>query len=389
MIFRYCARARAASNLAPEVAGRSLHCGHIGGRAVQASGFVIIRRRFHTSPLVLVLSAGIIAASAGGAAASVPQGVGASVAPAATLAGCPIFPANNVWNTDISKLPVDNHSAAWLRSMNSSSTYLHPDFGPSGGYPYGIPYNVVTSAHRLVSVHFQYSSESDHWRYPFGYDTRIEGGRNAGGDRHALMLNRSTCTLYELYNARYSSRPTAGSGAIWSLRSNKLRPAGWTSADAAGLPILPGLLNYGQVRRAANTGTPIRHAIRFTAQRTRSAYIWPARHQAGSGSNTSLPPMGARFRLKLSFNVAGFCHSTAYCADAKAVLTEMQHYGLILADNGSNWYFGGAAFPQWPSALVELLKRIPAREFEAVNESCLMVSRDSGQARGHSGCPVG
>jgi hypothetical protein len=356
---------------------------------VQASGFVIIRRRFHTSPFVLVLSAGIIAASAGGAAASVPQGVGASVAPAATLAGCPIFPANNVWNTDISKLPVDNHSAAWLRSMNSSSTDLHPDFGPSGGYPYGIPYNVVTSAHRLVSVHFQYSSESDHWRYPFGYDTRIEGGRNAGGDRHALMLNRSTCTLYELYNARYSSRPTAGSGAIWSLRSNKLRPAGWTSADAAGLPILPGLLNYGQVRRAANTGTPIRHAIRFTAQRTRSAYIWPARHQAGSGSNTSLPPMGARFRLKLSFNVAGFCHSTAYCADAKAVLTEMQHYGLILADNGSNWYFGGAAFPQWPSALVELLKRIPARDFEAVNESCLMVNRDSGQARGHQGCPVG
>jgi hypothetical protein len=389
MIFRYCARARATSNLAPEAAGRSFHCGHIGGPAVQASGFVIIRRRFHTSPFVLVLSAGIIAASAGGAAASVPQGVGASVAPAATLAGCPIFPVNNVWNTDISKLPVDTHSAAWLRSMNSSSTDLHPDFGPSGGYPYGIPYNVVTSAHRLVSVHFQYSSESDHWRYPFGYDTRIEGGRNAGGDRHALMLNRSTCTLYELYNARYSSRPTAGSGAIWSLRSNKLRPAGWTSADAAGLPILPGLLNYGQVRRAANTGTPIRHAIRFTAQRTRSAYIWPSRHQAGSGSNTSLPPMGARFRLKLSFNVAGFCHSTAYCADAKAVLTEMQHYGLILADNGSNWYFGGAAFPQWPSALVELLKRVKARDFEAVNESCLMVNRDSGQARGHQGCPVG
>ena len=316
-------------------------------------------------------------------------GASAPMAPAAFLSGCPIFPADNVWNTDISKLPVSKHSAAWLRSMHSGSTYLHPDFGPSGGFPYGIPYNVVTSAHRMVRVHFQYASESNRGPYPFGNDTRIEGGRNAGGDRHALMLDKSTCTLYELYDARYSSHPTAGSGAIWSLRSNKLRPAGWTSADAAGLPILPGLLNYGQVKRAARTGTPIRHAIRFTADRTRSAYIWPARHEAGSGGSASLPPMGARFRLKLSFNVAGFCHSAAYCADAKAVLTEMQHYGLILADNGSNWYFGGAAYPQWPDALVELLKQIPARDFQAVNESCLIVSRGSGQARGHKGCPIG
>jgi hypothetical protein len=197
----------------------------------------------------------------------------------------------------------------------------------------------------LCSVHFGYASGSDRRPYPFGYDTRIEGGRNVGGDRHALMLDKSTCTLYELYNARYGSRPTAGSGAIWSLRSNKLRPAGWTSADAAGLPILPGLLNYGQVKRAARTGTAIRHAIRFTAERTRSAYIWPARHAAGSGGNQNLPPMGARFRLKLSFNVAGFCHSIAYCADAKAVLTEMQHYGLILADNGSDWYVSGGGVP--------------------------------------------
>src|SRR5215471_1655666 len=392
MIFRYCARACAAGNL-PQMTGRSGRCMRIGGFAVEASGFVRILPRFHTSPLLLALSVGVLAACGGVAAASVPMSAGSppvASTPSATLAGCPIFPANNVWNTDISKLPVDKQSAAWMRSMNSSSTYLHPDFGPSGGYPYGIPYNVVTSAHSLVNVHFQYASESDRWRYPFGTDTRIEGGKNAGGDRHALMLNRSTCTLYELYNARYGARPTAGSGAIWSLRSNKLRPAGWTSADAAGLPILPGLLNYGQVRRAARTGTPIRHAIRFTAQRTRSAYIWPARHQAGAGPSVNLPPMGARFRLKLSFNVAGYCRdSTPYCSDAKAVLTEMQHYGLILADNGSNWYFGGAAFPQWPSGLVELLKRIPTRNFVAVNESCLMVSRDSGQARGHQSCPVG
>jgi hypothetical protein len=248
----------------------------------------------------------------------------------------------------------------------------------------------VTSSHALVHISFTYASESDRWRYPFGSDTRIEGGKNAGGDRHALMLSRSSCTLYELYDARFSSRPTAGSGAIWNLKSNKLRPSGWTSADAAGLPILPGLLNYGQVKRAVATGTPIRHAIRFTAQRTRSAYIWPARHEAGSGSSLNLPPMGARFRLKLSFNVAGYCRdSTRYCADAKAVLTEMQHYGLILADNGSNWFFGGAAFPQWPIGLVDLLKHIPARDFQAVNESCLMVSANSGQARAHPGCPIG
>jgi len=340
------------------------------------------RALFGFGSLLLVLPAMLGAASpAGGAAVGTP----------AQLAGCRIFPANNIWNTDISKLPVDSHSAAWLRSMNSGSTYLHPDFGPNpGGYPYGIPYTVVTSSHPLVTVRFRYASESDPGPYPFGRDTRIEGGRNSGGDRHALMLDSSTCTLYELYDARFGSPPTAGSGAIWNLRSNALRPAGWTSADAAGLPILPGLLNYGQVRRAARTGTPIRHAIRFTAERTRSAYIWPARHQAGSGTGVNLPPMGARFRLRLSFNVAGYCRNSApYCADAKAVLTEMQHYGLILADNGSNWYFGGAAFPRWPLGLVDLLKRIPARDFQAVNERCLMVRPSSGQARAHSGCAIG
>jgi hypothetical protein len=392
---------------------------------------VMILPRFHTRRLVLVFPVAFLAACGGAAAAPAsapaasnplasqaakaaghPAGIAsaplASTEPASSrtassrpasagqarstpylLANCPVFPADNVWNTDISKLPVNAHSAAWLRSMNSGSTYLHPDFGPSGGYPYGIPYTVVTDAHPKVHVTFRYASESDRWLYPFGSDTRIEGGQSAGGDRHALMLDSSSCRLYELYNARYGSRATAGSGAIWNLRSNALRPAGWTSADAAGLPILPGLLNFAQIRRAAQTGTPIRHAIRFTADRTSAAYLWPARHQAGSGSMASLPPMGARFRLKLSFNVAGYCSSAPYCAYAKAVLTEMQHYGLILADNGSNWYFGGAAFPQWPDALVSLLKGIPASAFEAVNESCLMVSPNSGQAQAHAGCPIG
>jgi len=168
-----------------------------------------------------------------------------------------MFPASSIWNTDISKLPVNPHSAAWLRSMDSASTFLHPDFGPNpGGFPYGIPYNVVTSAHPLVPVTFQYASESDKGPYPFGASTLIEGGKNAGGDRHAIMVNKSTCTLYELWEARYSaSGSSAGSGAIWSLTGNRLRPAGWTSADAAGLPILPGLLNYSQVRAAVQSLT--------------------------------------------------------------------------------------------------------------------------------------
>jgi len=305
---------------------------------------------------------------------------------------CPMFPANNIWNTDISKLPVNSHSAAWLRSMDSAGTNLHPDFGPNaGGFPFGIPYNIVTNTHPLVHITFTYASESDKGSYPFGSDTLIEGGKNAGGDRHAIMVNKSTCTLFELWEARYSAAGSkAGSGAIWSLTSNRLRPAGWTSADAAGLPILPGLLNYSQVRAAAKSGRPITHAIRFTAEHTRSAYLWPARHQAGSGTSQSLPPMGARFRLKASFNVAGFCaRSAPYCADARAVLTEMQHYGLILADNGSNWFFQGSAFPQWPDGLVSLLKRIPASAFEAVDESCLMVSPNSGRAAAKPGCPIG
>ena len=338
----------------------------------------------------------ILAACSTGAAAAQPR---ASVrvtpvisrTPVPGAPNCPMFPADNIWNTDISKLPVNSHSAAWLRSMDSASINLHPDFGPSGGFPYGIPYNIVTNAHPLVHIKFQYASQSDKGPYPFGASTLIEGGKHAGGDRHAIMVNKDTCTLYELWHARYSaSGSTAGSGAIWHLTSNKLRPAGWTSAGAAGLPILPGLLNYSQLQAAVRAGKPVTHAIRFTAQRTQSAYVWPARHQAGSGSNPALPPMGARFRLKASFNVAGFCAASApYCKDAQAVLTEMQHYGLILADNGSNWFFQGSAYPKWPNALISLLKQIPASAFEAVDESCLMVHPNSGQAAAKPGCPIG
>jgi hypothetical protein len=348
---------------------------------------------------VAVLAAvGTAASMSAGAAAAASQVRSAALVSEGTAVpgapNCPMFPADNIWNTDISKLPVDPHSAAWLRSMDASTTYLHPDFGPDqGGYPYGIPYAIVTSAHKTVRIKFFYSSQSNQVPYPLGPDTPIEGGANAPADtdRHALMVNKSTCTLYELWQAHYSpSGSTAGSGAVWNLRSNALRPAGWTSADAAGLPILPGLLNFAQIQQAVRTGTPITHAIRFTAQVTADAYSWPARHEAGSGTIATRPPMGARFRLKAGFNVAGFCRaSQPYCADAKAVLVEMQHYGLILADNGSNWYFGGTAYPQWPNDLVSLLKQIPANDFQAVDTSCLMANPNSGQARARPGCPIG
>jgi hypothetical protein len=283
-----------------------------------------------------------------------------------------MFPSDNIWNTDISSLPVDVHSPQWLASMHSSTTDLHPDFGPSGdpSNPYGMPYTVVSPGHAFVNVGFQYASESDPGPYPFGPDTAIEGGQNATGDRHAIMIDPGTCTLYELYDAHYSAGgSTAGSGAIWNLRSNALRPAGWTSADAAGLPIMPGLLRYDEVQSGQIT-----HAIRMTAAATDTSYLWPARHEAGTASNPDLPPMGARFRLKASFAISG------YSPQAQVVLRAMQHYGLILADNGSNWYFGGTADAAWPLALVDELKTIPASAFEAVDESSLMLNADSGQA---------
>ncbi len=389
---------RGASTVAAAVALTAAGAGCAGARPPAASASA------HSGVGTHVLSAASNGAASEAAVASPTVSGLATVSPSPTSAkavmtttvpgagNCPMFPADNVWNTRISKLPVDSHSAAWLRSMNSSSTFLHPDFGPNtGGYPYGIPFTVVTSQHKTVTIKFQYASESYRGRYPFGADTPIEGGPSAGGDRHAIMVNVTTCTLYELWDARYSSAgSSAGSGAMWHLTSNALRPAGWTSADAAGLPILPGLLDYAQVKAAVASGQPITHAIRFTAAATSAAYLWPARHQAGSGSMANRPPMGARFRLKASFPVAKFCNnSSAYCRDAKAVLVEMQNYGLILADNGSNWYFQGSAYPQWPDALVSLLKEIPASAFQAVNESCLMVSKNSGEATAKPGCPIG
>lgn len=289
---------------------------------------------------------------------------------------CQVFPADNVWNTPITGLPVNPHSATWMASMSSSSTNLHPDYGPSGNpqQPYGIPWTLVRKATTFTHVTFQYASESDRRPYPLTATTSVEGG----SDRHALMVDpyrsssSAACTLFETYDTDFhtNAQSTAGSGAVWNLNSNALRPAGFTSADAAGLPILPGLVNYNEV-----ASRDLDHAIRFTADCTKESYLWPARHEAGQ-SNTNCPPMGARFRLNASFTLlASEC--SAFC---QTVLTTMKTYGLILADNGSDWYFQGTADRHWSYAEVDQLKRIPASQFVAVDESCLMVGPNSGQA---------
>jgi hypothetical protein len=296
----------------------------------------------------------------------------AAVDASPSIGGCPAFPASNVWNTDISNLPIHPRSGAWIGSMGGAGRLLHPDFGPSGGFPYGIPFNVVDAGHPRINLTFDYSPESDHVAYPFGADTSIEGGPGAGGDRHAIMIDASSCTLYELYDARYNgaSASTAGSGATWSLRGNGLRPATWTSADAAGLPIFPGLLRVEEVQAGS-----VQHAIRFTAQQTDRSFIWPARHQAGAAANPALPPMGARFRLRAGFD------ASRYSAATRVVLAAMKQYGMILADNGSNWYFQGAAESGWSDTMISELKTVPAGQFDAVDESSLMIDPNSAQAR--------
>ena len=280
----------------------------------------------------------------------------------AAAAPCTAFPANNVWNIDVSSLPVDPHSAAWLASANASSTNLHPDFGPA---PYGFPFALVTDAHPTVTVRFTYADESDPGPYPFGPDTPLE----SGSDRHALMVNVQHCVLYELYAAYWNrGNPKAGSGAVFDLASNAPRPDGWTSADAAGFAITPGLVRMDEVRAGA-----INHAIRFTVANTDCRHVWPARHNAGT-CNTNYPPMGARFRLKAGYSLAGFS------PQAQVILTAMKRYGLFLADNGSNFFFQGTQDARWTNSLLDELKSVPASAFEVIDESCLMVAPNSGAA---------
>jgi hypothetical protein len=277
---------------------------------------------------------------------------------------CQIFPANNPWNQRVDKFPVASNSDAVVNSIGAG-TGLHPDFG-SGRYqgrPIGIPFTTVPGGVKRVKVRFQYADESDRGRYPIPPNAPIEGGRSSDGDRHVLVVDRSRCKLYELYaaypvNGGRSWR--AGSGAIWSLRSNKLRPAGWTSADAAGLPILPGLARHDEVRRGS-----IDHALRFTVSRTRRAYVYPARHFASSLTDRNLPPMGLRVRLKRDFDISGFPRQP------RIILRALKRYGMIVADNGSDWYISGAPNPGWDNDALHRLGDVPGRAFEVVDTSSL------------------
>ena len=266
------------------------------------------------------------------------------------LPACDLFPASNVWNRPVDALPVSASSATLIGTIGATED-LHPDFGSYLGY--GIPINVVDASTPRRPVAFDYDDESDAGPYPIPSSPRIEGG----SDRHLLMWEIESCTLYELYAARATASGwRAGSGAIWDLTSNDLRPDGWTSADAAGLPILPGLVRYEEVAAGA-----IEHAIRFTAPVTRDAHIYPARHHAGAGSSTSLPPMGLRVRLKASFDTSGFG------PQAQVILTAMKTYGMILADNGSPWFFTGSSDVRWDDDQLNELKALRGSDFEVVD----------------------
>jgi hypothetical protein len=276
--------------------------------------------------------------------------------------GCTIFPATNAWNQRVDALPVAANSAQLIQSIGLG-TGLHPDFGAGlwEGRPMGIPFDVVTRRTKRSRVSFGYADESDKGPYPIPATVHIEGGRSADGDRHALLLDRDACRLYELYALNpKGSGWTAGSGAIWNLRSNAVRPAGWTSADAAGLPIFPGLARYDEVARGV-----IDHALRFTASRTRRAYVYPARHYASSSDDPSLPPMGVRVRLKADVDISGFPRQ------ARVILQALKTYGMILADNGSSWYITGAPNPHWSNDDLHTLGRITGSMFEVVDTSSL------------------
>jgi hypothetical protein len=275
---------------------------------------------------------------------------------------CPVFPAGNAWNQRVDALPVAANSGQLIQSIGVG-TGLHPDFGSGlwDGGPIGIPFDVVSKATPRARVRFEYADESDKGPYPIPKTVHIEGGAQSQGDRHALLLDKSACKLYELYALRRgSSGWTAGSGATFDLRSNRLRPAGWTSADAAGLPIFPGLARYDEVARGR-----IDHALRFTVQRTRRQYVYPARHYASSSDNPSLPPMGLRVRLKGSVDISHFP------TQARIVLQALKTYGMIVADNGSNWYISGAPDPRWSNDQLHSLGQIVGADFEVVDTSSL------------------
>jgi hypothetical protein len=290
------------------------------------------------------------------------SGSAAHALPLPAARHCPVFPKNNAWNQRVDTLPVAADSAQLISSIGLDAP-VHADFGSGtwDGGPIGIPFDVVSKKTHRSHVSFEYADESNRVAYPIPPHVHIEGGPHATGDRHAILVDKSDCRLYELYDLQHTSQGwTAGSGAMWSLRSNHLRPAGWTSADAAGLPIFAGLARWDEVKRGG-----IDHALRFTAAETRRAYVYPARHYASSSNDPSLPPMGLRVRLKASVNIASFP------PQARIVLRALQRYGMILADNGSPWYISGAPNPHWSNDQLHTLGRLTGADFEVVDTSSL------------------
>jgi len=302
----------------------------------------------------------------------------AVVIPAAaqTIGSCPVFAANNVWNARIDTLPVHPKSSAYVNSIGPTST-SHADFG-SGlwqGAPIGIPFVTVPGSQPKVPVSFLYASESDPGPYPIPPTVPIEGGSSSTGDRHIEVIDQTNCILYELSGAYLQPNGswTGVAGAVFDLKANNLRPATWTSADAAGLPIFPGLARYDEVAAGV-----IKHALRFTAPQTQKAFIWPGRHQASSITDPNYPPMGVRFRLKASFNVGSFSTQT------QVLLRAMQQYGMFLADNGTAWYVGGAPDERWDNNQLHEFGQLHGTDFEAVDESSLMVDPNSAAVSGGS-----
>jgi hypothetical protein len=299
-----------------------------------------------------------------------------AVGPYPSLGSCPVFPdpsaslpanapslANEAaWNQDISKAPRDPRSAAYIAYIDSSGgNFLHPDFGSPR--PYGFPITVVGPGQPKLPIHYTaYGDESDPGPFPVPGGAPVEGGNRSDGDRHVLVVDRAGCKLYELYRAFFVSKPRphwdADQGTAWDLESTALRPEGWTSADAAGLPIFPGLVRYDEVAAGH-----LDHAIRVTFESTRDAWIHPASHCAGDSTSPSAPPMGLRLRLKAGYGLGRFSGA------AKVIATAMKHYGLIVADNGSNWYFSGSSDSRWDDENLDQLKRIPGSAFEVVKSA--------------------
>jgi hypothetical protein len=293
---------------------------------------------------------------------------GSSTAAPPSIAGCRIFPVDNIWNRPVDNLPVSPSSSSYINSIGAS-TGLHPDFGSGTweGAPIGIPLTIVSGTQPKVLIAFGWPEESDPGPYPIPTDALIEGGSESQGDRHVLVLDRDSCKLYELYSAypQLDGSWEAGSGAVYDLFSNRLRPRGWTSADAAGLPILPGLARYQEVADGEIT-----HALRFTAQNTRNEYVWPARHRASDITNATTPPLGQRFRLKSEFNITGFS------PQVQVILRALKKYGLILADNGSDWFITGMPDPGWDNDHLSQLGQVKGADFEAVDGTAPMIGMD-------------